>query len=501
MVLESEDEALLCKLFPSSLSGSALTWFRQLKPRSIGSFTELCEAFISQYVCNQRRKKDITTLFSTKQKAGESLKDYLKRFMEEMSTLETYDSHTASLAFREGVTPGTKMHKSLVKTPPLDMREVLARADGIIRLEEEELALSMRTTAAISTPKHPYEMIQGPRTNFPNGSLRNQARTNSPPTKLTVSLAKLFHENKGKGIFRTPPTLREPPEKRDRSKTCAHHNDFGHTTNDCRNLRYQVEAMLKKGMLWQYWAQPKDKLKEERAVEPVTNNVATEGGLLEINAIHGRPQPPEGQLARARTEKRQAEKIRRVCGIASAPQSAQSLEKVGIISFTQRDLEGIQFPHNDALVITLQIGNSKVKRVMIDGGSSAEVMFLNTFKRMKLDIKGIRPNPTPLFAFDGSKARVIGDVTLPIIAAGKTLLVTFVVVDAPSAYNVIMGRDWIHRMDGEASTRCQVMRCLTDDGAGTIDIKGDQLEAKKCYNITTDLKNAAGAQPQPNQQL
>ncbi|CAL8992363.1 unnamed protein product [Prunus brigantina] len=78
MVLESEDEALLCKLFLSSLSGSALTWFRQ--------------------------KKDITALFSTKQKVGESLKDYLKRFMEEMSTLETYDSHTASLAFREGVT-------------------------------------------------------------------------------------------------------------------------------------------------------------------------------------------------------------------------------------------------------------------------------------------------------------------------------------------------------------------------------------------------------------
>ncbi|CAB4298767.1 unnamed protein product [Prunus armeniaca] len=201
MVLESEDEALLCKLFPSSLSRSALTWFRQLKPKSICSFTELCEAFISQYVCNQRRKKYVTALFNTKQKACESLKDYLKRFTEEMSTLETYDSHIASLAFREEVTSITKMHKSLVKTPPLDMREVLARADGIIRLKEEELALLKRTTATISAPKHPYETIQGPRTIFSSGNLRNQARTNSPPTKLIVNLAKLFHENKGKGIF------------------------------------------------------------------------------------------------------------------------------------------------------------------------------------------------------------------------------------------------------------------------------------------------------------
>ncbi|CAB4299753.1 unnamed protein product [Prunus armeniaca] len=69
-------------------------------------------------------------------------------------------------------------------------------------------------------------------------------------------------------------------------------------------------------------------------------------------------------------------------------------------------------------------------RVMIDGGSSADVMFWNTFKRMKLDENGIRPNPTPLFAFEGSKARARGDVTLPVIAAGKTLSVTFVVVDA-----------------------------------------------------------------------
>ncbi|XP_070675843.1 uncharacterized protein [Malus domestica] len=149
MVLEGDDETLICKLFPSSLSGSSLTWFRQLKPRSIGSFTELCEAFISQYVCNRRPRKDITILLSIKQNVGESLKSYMTMFIEEMSTLEECDSHTASLAFREGVLPGTKMRRSLVETPPLDMREVMARADGIIRLEEEELIQSKQATATI----------------------------------------------------------------------------------------------------------------------------------------------------------------------------------------------------------------------------------------------------------------------------------------------------------------------------------------------------------------
>lgn len=64
----------------------------------------------------------------------------------------------------------------------------------------------------------------------------------------------------------------------------------------------------KRGMLLQYRAQPEDKSKEESATEPMTGNIATEEGSLEINAIHGRPQPSEGQLALARTEKRQAKR-------------------------------------------------------------------------------------------------------------------------------------------------------------------------------------------------
>ncbi|XP_068340245.1 uncharacterized protein [Pyrus communis] len=149
MALEGDDQALLCKLSPSSLLASSLTWFRQLKPRSIGSFTELCEAFISQYVCNRRPRKDVTILFSTKQNVGKSVKSYVTRFTEEMSTLEECDSHTVSLTFREGVLPRTKMRRSLIEIPPLDMREVMARADGIIRLEEEKLIQSKQATATI----------------------------------------------------------------------------------------------------------------------------------------------------------------------------------------------------------------------------------------------------------------------------------------------------------------------------------------------------------------
>ncbi|XP_021803037.1 uncharacterized protein LOC110747146 [Prunus avium] len=410
-----------------------------------------------------------------------------------MSTLEECDSHIASLAFREGVIPRTKLHRSLVKTPPVDMREVMARADGIIRLEEEELTQSKRTTSTIATPKPAPEQKAETKQYSSRQEFSNGPKQSRPFTRLTVSLAKLFHENKGKGIFRTPPVIHESPEKRDRNKMCAHHNDFGHITDECRSLRYQVEAMLRKGMLSQYRAEPENMASEEGGSKTMTENIANEE-LLEINTIHGRSNPVEGKEAQSRFGKRQAEKVRCINGIASASESAKALEKIRVISFTQKDMEGIEFSHNDALVVTLRVANSMVKRVMIDGGSSADVLFWSTFKRMKLDEKKIQPNPTPIYAFEGTKAQPIGDVTLPVIAVGKTLFVTFVVVDAPSAYNAIMGRNWIHRMDEEASTRCQVMRCISEDGRTTVDIKGDQVEARRCYSIATNPKPATSQQ-------
>lgn len=95
-------------------------------------------------------------------------------------------------------------------------------------------------------------------------------------------------------------------------------------------------------------------------------NIVTNKELLDINTIHSRPNPTEGEEARSRFEKRQVEKAKSLYGIASASESIKALEKVRVISFTQKDMEGIEFPHNDALVVTLRIANSRVRKVMID---------------------------------------------------------------------------------------------------------------------------------------
>ena len=52
MILNAGNDRLLCKVFPASLKGPALAWFHKLPRRSINSFSELWDAFVSKYLCS-----------------------------------------------------------------------------------------------------------------------------------------------------------------------------------------------------------------------------------------------------------------------------------------------------------------------------------------------------------------------------------------------------------------------------------------------------------------
>ena len=54
------------------------------------------------------------------------------------------------------------------------------------------------------------------------------------------------------------------------------------------------------------------------------------------------------------------------------------------ISFDKEDLKGTIQPHDDALVVTARINDFLVKRVMIDQGSGADVMYPDLFERLGL---------------------------------------------------------------------------------------------------------------------
>ena len=80
MTLDIGNDVLLCKVFPASLQGQALSWFHRLPPNSVDNFRDLPEAFVGQYLCSAQHKQNISTLQNIKMQENESLREFVKRF-------------------------------------------------------------------------------------------------------------------------------------------------------------------------------------------------------------------------------------------------------------------------------------------------------------------------------------------------------------------------------------------------------------------------------------
>ena len=82
MAIYSRDEALMCKVFPSSLGPVAMRWFNSLRANSIESFKKLTRAFGARFITCSRVPRPLGSLLSMSLREGETLKAYLDRYWE-----------------------------------------------------------------------------------------------------------------------------------------------------------------------------------------------------------------------------------------------------------------------------------------------------------------------------------------------------------------------------------------------------------------------------------
>ena len=85
-----------------------------------------------------------------------------------------------------------------------------------------------------------------------------------------------------------------------------------------------------------------------------------------------------------------------------------------VMGFLNDDKIGTIQLHDDALVITLRIGGYDVKRVMVDQGNAAEIMYPNLYKGLNLKTEDLTPYSSPLVSFEGKIIIPKGQVRLPI---------------------------------------------------------------------------------------
>ncbi|XP_058076331.1 uncharacterized protein LOC131224905 [Magnolia sinica] len=126
---------MMCRGFSITLSGSARSWYRQLKPNSVGSFAELSRLFLTQFISGKKSLKLNTHLFTIKQGPKESLKDFMARFNEEALQVEDYDNKMALFAVFSGLKVG-KFTFSIGKNPSKMLAELVTRAQKYTNAEE-----------------------------------------------------------------------------------------------------------------------------------------------------------------------------------------------------------------------------------------------------------------------------------------------------------------------------------------------------------------------------
>ena len=99
-----------------------------------------------------------------------------------------------------------------------------------------------------------------------------------------------------------------------------------------------------------------------------------------------------------------------------------------------------------------------MKRVMVDQGSAAEIMYPDLYKGLSLRAEDLTPYSSPLMSFEGKVIIPKGQIKLPVQTSSETVEVDFIVMDAYSPYTAIVARPWLHTLGVASSTLYQKIK-------------------------------------------
>ncbi|XP_030925477.1 uncharacterized protein LOC115952442 [Quercus lobata] len=299
----------------------------------------------------------------------------------------------------------------------------------------------------------------------------------------------ILTEIRDESSLKWPRPLHSSSNLRDKRKYCRFHKDHGHYTEDCRDLKEQIEELIRNGKLQQYVkigdssrysqkGQHGGSRKDEDRPPP-RPHIA----LGEIKTIARGPTTGGSFKSLRKSHQRQ------VNSVHSLPPLKQRRTNRDMY-FSKEDARGIKQPHDDPLIIMTMIEGFNTRRVLVDSGSSADIIYLPVFQQLKLDPKRLCPFESPLVSFSGDKVYPRGMVMLTVTADSYPLQVTnqhnFLVVDSPSSYNVIIGRPTLNCWKVATSTYYLKVKFPTEQGVG--EIKGDQVLVRECYQAVLALR-------------
>ena len=91
------------------------------------------------------------------------------------------------------------------------------------------------------------------------------------------------------------------------------------------------------------------------------------------------------------------------------------------ITFHNSKVTNLSRPHDDTLVLTLNVSNCEISRILVGNGSLANILFLSTLLEMELAESKIKKSTTVLTGFNGESTTAVGKIKLPVFIVGKNM--------------------------------------------------------------------------------
>ncbi|XP_074297170.1 uncharacterized protein LOC141627863 [Silene latifolia] len=405
-----------------------------------------------EFASIRKPEKLSSDLYRIIQRFEESTRDYLGRFNVEKISIPRCDPTTAVNVFRRGMHRDSDLYMDLTKHPCATFEEVKQMAEATYRLEEYEDRRDLYGTESSSrkiTTQKKNERAK-PYSKNTVKKVSGETESTEAPPKLseygfTTGLAGVLKAIRELGQRARWPKKPTPSEndRRDASKRCEYHNDIGQNTKHCVVLRKEVKHLYSVGCL-----------------NHLLPKGAKTGKVNTTDQAQPSPPPPYSK-------------------VVSVITGGFSRLDLPAISFDEADIPDEAKHHHDALIITLSIGNCLVKKILVDTGSSVNLIMLETLMNMGFSEKDLVQKAVPWVGFSGETKQSLGEIVIPTFARVINKQVRYLVIDGPSTYNVILGRPWIHEMKAVPSTYHQSLKFPTPWGVQ--EIRGDQNVARDCY--------------------
>jgi hypothetical protein len=318
-------------------------------------------------------------------KDSESLKSYSSRYWEVYNEVDGGTKEMAIKTFKLGLNPKSELRHNLSRRLAKSMRDLMSRIEQYVQVEVDRVRTNAVSTQsrlprkpAIMEPRKAEPPPKNP-TCFPRPKELGRVYTvfNEP-------IYRIMAEIKNESFFSWPTPLGGDSSKRDLNKYCSYHKEKGHMTEKCYSLKQHLEELARAGHLRHYL---RDGQKQHYHEGPtVAHNTKPTARVIEM--IH--TSQPNGQSHdRLRSNLKKAQHLRRVFQVAegsviSKKPKTDFPNNEQPIFFSDEDLRDVQTLHDDPLVIKLRIGDSDVKRVLIDQSSYFEIMYHDLFHGLGL---------------------------------------------------------------------------------------------------------------------